>query len=109
MALEVVEPDLRKQLFKNGLDGLKGKLDKTEVTMVALALAWATIASHELGLLAERDKYLERLQSIAETGVNAEGMQPLFFNPVTKTLCRLADLIETLKKHITPPQLSLVG
>lgn len=99
LALDIVEPEQRKQLFKKGLDGLDDLLQKQEVTAVALALAWATIASHELGL-PDRDGYLERLQTILESGaINAEDRQPLFFNPITKTLCRLTDLVETLRAY----------
>jgi hypothetical protein len=100
LALDTPESEGRKHLFEKGLDGLKEKLEKQEVTTLALALAWATIASHELGL-ADRNKHLEHIENILASGeVNAEGRQPLFFNPRSKTLCRLTDLLETLREYI---------
>ncbi|MBS1824297.1 MAG: hypothetical protein JST93_03165 [Acidobacteria bacterium] len=102
LASATKETEERRVLFTAGLDALKPLLDKPEVTAMALALAWATIATHELNRTAERDKYLQRLQNIQATGsINAGDRQPLFFNPLSKNLCRLNELLESISEYVT--------
>jgi hypothetical protein len=103
LALATNEPTKRAVLFRDGSEALRPHLEKQELTAVALARAWAAIAAHELGDPATAAVYSKSLEGIRASGAaNAGGKQPLFFDPISKRLARLEDLIEAITTYLHP-------
>jgi len=103
LSLAMVTSDTEKRpiLFRESLEALKPYLEKQEVTARALAHAWAAIAAHELGDEITAASHLKHLRSIRESGIIEAGdKQPLFFNPISKMLARLDELIEAIAVYL---------
>jgi len=92
----------RKNDFERGLTVLEASdgLSKPELTGRAIVLAWAVIASHELQDIEKQDKYLKKLDELQTEVRSAGGRQPLFFCPLTKTLCTFAQIRQNLSDYI---------
>jgi hypothetical protein len=83
--------------FLDGLQALESSeaFKKPEITGRGVALAWATIASHETKDEVRSARYLKDLTMLQVEARSAGGRQPLFFSPISKTLC----LFEKLKEE----------
>jgi tetratricopeptide (TPR) repeat protein len=104
IAMLTEDVDKREQGFRLGLSALRENksLEKTEMTTRATAIVWAAVACHEV----HDDKGLEvqlKTSDRLEAGtISTGGRVPLFFCPITKTLCRFDALRENLKAQLKP-------
>ncbi len=89
--------------YRHGLETLEasGATAKKENAVRVTALAWAVIASHEIGDQQRKDKALKELDMIGSNIRLVANREPLFFCPTEKTLVTFKRLRQNLARYIS--------
>jgi len=101
-ALVTSDKKRRKQQFQEALIFLERSdaLKKAEVTVRLTSIAWALIASHEVGDKEKIKKYTDELEKVGKNIRTVENRDPLFFSPLSKSPVVYDNLKQAVSEHM---------
>jgi len=92
----------RRNWFDKGLQSLEGSgaLKKRETVVRVMVLAWALMASHEIGDKAREERYLQEFKDAESDACIVGRREPLFFCPLTKQQVNFKQLNDNIMQRL---------